>query len=59
MTRANNLIMQRKVSREIFMKYLYSRSVSNVGWEGLCQDLDTFLDSVEDDALEIHKSHGG
>lgn len=59
MTRANNLIMQRKVSREIFMKYLYSRAVSNAGWEGLSQDLDSFLDSVEDDAIEIHKSHGG
>ena len=59
MTRANNLIMQRKVSREIFMKYLYSRAVSNAGWEGLSQDLDSFLDLVEDDAIEIHKSHGG
>ena len=58
MTRANNLIMQRKVSREIFMKYLYSRAVSNAGWEGLSQDLDSFLDSVEDDAIEIYKSHG-
>nr|WP_314278506.1 transcription antitermination factor NusB [uncultured Peptostreptococcus sp.] len=59
MTRANNLIIQRKVSREIFMKYLYSRSVANLGWQELSQEMDTFLGLVEDDAIEIYKEHGG
>ena len=59
MTRANNLIIQRKFYREIFMKYLYSRSVANLGWQELSQEMDTFLGLVEDDAIEIYKEHGG
>lgn len=54
-----DLIIQRKVSRELFMKFLYQQAVLKSDWTDLKTRFDDFISSVEDDAMEIHRSHGG
>src|SRR3712207_2330754 len=54
-----DIIIQRKVSRELFMKFLYQQAVLKSDWLDLRGKFDEFIKSVEDDAMEIHKSHGG
>ncbi|MBC2577229.1 transcription antitermination factor NusB [Peptostreptococcus russellii] len=57
--KVNDLLVRRVVSRELFMKFLYQNELLEAGWEDLYQKLDTFLDGVEDDAMEIHIENGG
>lgn len=59
MNRAENLINQRRVSREIFMKYIYQRAMLNQGWSNMYENLTDFVDQMEDDIIEIHKHYGG
>ncbi len=59
MTNAKDLIIQRKVSREVFMKFLYNKAVLNDSWESLYDDLLSFIEEMEEDSIEIHKFHGG
>src|SRR3712207_3413650 len=56
---SKDIIIQRKVSRELFMKFLYQQSILKSDWTDLGVKFDEFIGSVEDDAMEIHKSHGG
>ncbi len=55
----NDLLIRRMVSRELFMKFLYQNDLLEGDWIDLYSKLNTFLDGVEDDAMEIHKENGG
>lgn len=55
----NDLLIRRMVSRELLMKFLYQNELLEGGWTDLYSKLNTFLDGVEDDAIEIHKENGG
>lgn len=59
MSKATDLIKQRQVSRELFMKYIYQRAMLKSGWEDIDTDLPAFIDQMEEDILEIHKHYGG
>lgn len=59
MNNPRDLILQRKVSREIFMKYMYQKAISNEPWVDLFHDLEKFISLVEEDAMEIFKEYGG
>ena len=54
-----DIIIQRKVSRELFMKFLYQEAVLKSDWSDLKAKFEEFIPSVQDDAMEIHNSHGG
>lgn len=53
------LLLRRMVSRELFMKFLYQNDLLENSWVNLYDSLDSFLDGVEDDAIEIHLANGG
>lgn len=54
-----DIIIQKKVSRELFMKFLYQEAVLKSDWSDLKAKFEEFIPSVQDDAMEIHNSHGG
>ncbi|WP_101772687.1 transcription antitermination factor NusB [Peptostreptococcus faecalis] len=54
-----NLIKKRKVSREIYMKFMYKNDISGEGWDDLYVKSKSFVLGLEDDIAEVYKSHGG
>lgn len=53
------LIVQRRVSREVMMKYLYQIEMLNQDWDDIQNGLNDFLDSIEENALKIYDDLGG
>lgn len=53
------LMIQRTVSREVLMKYLFQKALLESQWEGLDADLVDFIDGIEDDAMEIYSEYKG
>lgn len=59
MNSQRHLIIQRKVSREVMMKYIYQAEMLRYDWSNLADNLNEFLDSIEENALKIYEDLGG
>lgn len=59
MSNPRDSIIQRMVSREIFMKYLYQKAISKEAWQHIFNDFCEFVPKIEDDVLELYYEKGG
>lgn len=59
MSNQKNLIIQRRVSREVFMKFIFQESANGDECKDLTIKLERFLDDIENDAIKIHESYSG
>ena len=54
-----DLLIRRIVSREVFMKYMYQKALMGEEWVDIYEDLNNFLDLIEEDAMEIYNANEG
>ena len=54
-----DLMLRRKVSRELFMKFMYQNMLLKESWENLNDKLNNFIGNIEEDAVETYKYYGG
>lgn len=59
MSNPKDLIVQRRVSREIFMKFIFQESLNGSDYKCLLKKLEDFLTYIKEDAIEIYSYHGG
>lgn len=59
MSNPRELILQRKVSREVFMKYMYQKSISKEPWTEIFTDFGKFISQIEEDVIELFYENGG
>lgn len=59
MSNPKDLIIQRRVSREIFMKFIFQESLNGSDYKDLIKKLEDFLGYIKEDAIDLYKYHGG
>lgn len=56
---AVNVLLRRRVSRELFMKFMYQNMLLEESYEDLYSKLNKFVGDMEDDIMDIYKSYNG
>lgn len=54
-----DLMLRRKVSRELFMKFMYQNMVLKNSWDNINDKLNDFIGMIEEDAVETYMFYGG